>query len=54
MVIVVNEIYIVYKTYILYYKSCICTCLHGLPTSHVVRVVEVRHPGLGSVAHAHI
>lgn len=28
MVIVVNEIYIVYKTYILYYKSCITQPLY--------------------------
>lgn len=32
---------------------CHCTCLHGLSASHVVRVVEVRHPGLGSMAHAY-
>lgn len=30
------------------------TCLHGLSTSHVVWVVEVRDPGLGSVAHVHV
>lgn len=30
------------------------TCLHGLATSHVVWVVEVGHPGLGSVSHVHL
>lgn len=50
--------YILFTKHIYYTISLaslsLCTCLHGLPTSHVVRVVEVRHPGLGSVAHAHI
>lgn len=32
----------------------LCTCLHGLSTGHVVRVVEVRDPRLGSVAHVHL
>lgn len=31
----------------------LCTCLHGLSASHVVWVVEVGDPGLGSMAHVH-
>ena len=30
------------------------TCLQGPPPSQVVRVVEVGHPGLPTVAHVHL
>ena len=30
------------------------TCLHSLATGHVVRVVEVRDPCLGTVSHANL
>lgn len=44
-----------YRTQTLYrfVSFSLITCFHGFPTSHVVWVVEVRDPGLGSVTHAH-
>lgn len=35
-------------------KSWLLTRLHGFSTSHVVRMVKIRHPGLGSMAHVHL